>query len=114
MKSTVAYGTATNPSAGGSVAATGTLPSGRYTVVVTTRPTGTLTSGDLDNVQLQSGSTVIGTLLQSSTAGSATTSAPIDVEFLTAAAISVTAVANASGASAVYGAQIVATPQALF
>jgi hypothetical protein len=114
MKSTLAYGTATNPSAGGTVAATGTLPSGRYTVTVTTRPTGTLTSGDLDNVQLQVGATVIGTLLQDDTAGEAVTSAPITAEFITAAAISVTAVGNASSSSAVYGAQIVATPEALF
>jgi hypothetical protein len=114
MKSTLAYGTATNPSAGGTVAATGTLPSGRYTVVVTTRPTGTVQAGDLDNVQLQAGAAVIGTLLQNATAGSAVTSAPVTVEFTTAAAISVTAVANASQSSAVYGAQIVATPEALF
>lgn len=114
MKSTLAYGTATNPSAGGSVAATGTLPSGRYIVTVTTRPSGTIAAGDLDNVQLQSGATVIGTLLQTATAGVAVTSAPITVEFTTAATISVTAVGNASGSSAVYGAQIVATPEALF
>lgn len=114
MESTLAYGTATNPSASGAVAATGTLPSGRYIVVVTTRPTGTLTSGDLDNVQLQTGATVIGTLLQDDTAGEAVTSAPITVEFLTAGTISVTAVGDASSSDAVYGAQIVATPQALF
>lgn len=114
MSSTVAYGTATNPQLGDSVAATGTLPSGRYTVTVTTRPSGTIAAGDLDNVQLQAGATVIGTLLQASTADVGTTSAPIDVEFTTAGTISVTAVANASGSSAVYGAQIVATPQALF
>ena len=114
MSSTLAYGTATDPSAAGSVAATGSLPAGRYVVVVTTRPTGTLTSGDLDNVQLQVGSTVIGTLLQNDTAGSAVTSAPVTVEFTSASVISVTAVADASGVAAVYAAQIVATPQALF
>lgn len=114
MTSVVAYDTATDPSAGGTVAATGALTPGRYTVTVVTKPSGTLASGDADNVQLQAGSTVIGQLMQSGTAGTPTTNPAIEVEFTTAEAIKVTAVADASGSSAVYGALIVATAQALF
>lgn len=114
MSSTVKYATATDPSAGGAVAATASLTPGRYSVVVVTKPSGTVASGDADNVELKVGSTVVGTLMQSATADTATTNPPVEVEFTVASAISVAAVANASGASAVYGALIVATPLALW
>jgi len=111
----VVYGSATDPAEGASVASTGTLPAGRYRVTVTTVTTGTVAAGDLNNVQLQVGSTVVGTLLQVATAGSNFTNSPIEVNVpVGGAAISVTAVADASGDSAVYNAQIVVHTEAVF
>lgn len=110
MSTVIAYSTATNPGAGAAVVTTGSVGGGKYTVVVTTNPTGTIAAGDLNNVQLQVGATVIGRLLMPATAGTVTASPPIVVDVPQAgAAISVNAVGAASGASAVYGAQIVAT-----
>ena len=111
MSSVIAYNTATNPAGGGQVVATATLNGpAKYTVTVTTNPTGTIAAGDLNNVQLQVGATVIGRLLMAATAGSTWTNPPVVVDVPGAgAAISVNATGAASGASAVYGAQIVAT-----
>lgn len=115
MTSTVVFAKATNPSAGGSVAATGNLSdlgltSNRWRVVVTTNLTGTIAAGDLNNMQLQVGATVIGPLAVNPTANTYTQNPPIEVDVPDQTAVSVTAIGNASGASAVYGAQIVATP----
>ena len=110
MSSVVAVGSATNPAGGGQVATTGTVGGGKYTVTVVTNPTGTIAAGDLNNMQLQVGATVIGKLLVVATAGSTTASPPVVVDVPQAgAAITVNAVGAASGASAVYNAQIVAT-----
>lgn len=108
MTATVAYGTATNPQAGGTVASTGTLAAGRYGVAVTTNLGGTVTTVDANNMQLMCGGTV-GTLMVNPTINTYQANADIEVD-VPATLLAVTAVANASSSSAIYRAQIVATP----
>lgn len=110
MSSVVAFNTATNPTAGTAVASTGNLGPGKYTVTVTTQLSGTTAAGDLNNLQLQVGATVVGTLLTViPTATGAQLCPPVVVDVPAATAITVNAIGNASGASVVYKAQIVAT-----
>lgn len=100
-------GSAADPAANAVVVATASLPAGRYQVQAATACTGTVAAGDLNNVQLQVGATVIGPLLQSPTANILLQNLPIIVNVPSAgAAISVTAVANASGGSVTYNAQL--------
>lgn len=108
MTDVLVSNSATNPLAGGTIAATASLPAGRYMVAVATAPTGTLVgAGDLNNVQLQVGAVVIGTLLMAATAGVLWPNMPVEVSVpVGGATISVTAVGNASGVSAVYNAQL--------
>lgn len=108
MSSTISYATATNPAAAGAVATTGALGPGKYVVTVTTNLTGTIQAGDLNNMQLQVGATVIGRLLAAATAGLNTANPPVTVDVPAGTAITVNAVGNASNVAAVYGAQIVA------
>ena len=54
---------ATAPAGGTALTTTGTLSAGMYGVTVTTFLSGTTAAGDLNNMQLQVGATVIGPLL---------------------------------------------------
>lgn len=101
----------TNPSAAAAVATTGTLGQGKYVVVVTTILGGTTAAADLNNMQLQVGTTVIGPLLTVvPTATGYQLNPPVTVDVPGAgAAITVNAIGNASGASVTYRAQILAT-----
>jgi hypothetical protein len=110
----VVYGSATDPSTGGAVVATSSLAGGRYNAIAVTMPTGTVAAGDLNNVQLQVGATVVGNLIMIPTANTTFTNPSIEVSVPAAgAAISVNAVAGASGASAVYNALLVVKTAAL-
>lgn len=102
-------GSAVNPTAGTAVVATSSLPAGRYEVSAATACTGTVAAGDLNNVQLQVGATVIGPLLQSATANILWQNQKVIVPVpVGGATISVNAVGNASGVSVTYNAQLVA------
>lgn len=111
MSSVLVTGSQANPTAGTAVATTGTVGPGKYVVTATTQLSGTTAAGDLNNMQLQVGATVIGPLLTVvPTATGSQPNPPVTVDVPQAgAAITVNAVANASGASVVYKAQIVAT-----
>lgn len=113
--SIVKYGTKTNPQAGDTVVNTGKLTAGRYRIQVLTKGTGTIAAGDTDNVQLldASGGTVT-VLMASKTADLAINNPEIWLNVATAGTVSVVAVANGSGTAAIYGAMIVATPEALY
>lgn len=113
--SIVKYGTKANAQAGDVVVGSGKLSAGRYRIVVVTKPSGTIAAADADNVQLlnPSGGTV-SVLMMSKTADSPTVLPEIVMEFYTAGTVNVVAVANAAGTAAVYGAMIVATPEALY
>lgn len=113
--SVVKYGTKTNAQAGDVVVGSGKLTAGRYKIQVLAKLTGTIAAGDTDNIQLldTSGGTV-SVLMASKTADLSVLSPEIWTEFHTAGTINVVAVANASGTAAIYGAMIVATPEALY
>jgi|SRR5271170_253001 len=100
---------ATNPLAAAAIVTTASLPAGRYEVLAATACTGTVAAGDLNNVQLQVGETVIGTLLQAPVANTLWPNQKVTVSVpVGGAAISVNAIANASGALVTYNAQLVA------
>lgn len=111
----VKYGKLTNPQAGGTVVNSGPLVAGRYRVSIATKPSGTLTSADANNVQLldASGGTV-GVLQMSATADFYTPNPDVVINVTAGGTISVVAAGNGSGASAVYGAVLVCEPEALY
>jgi hypothetical protein len=110
MSSTVYYGTATNPSGGAAIATSGSLSAGKYVVTASTQLTGTVAAGDLNNMQLQVGATVVGKLLTVIPVATGNqVNPPVTVDVPASTAVTVNAVGAASGVSAVYAAQIVAT-----
>lgn len=115
MQSIVKYGSKTNPQAGDTIVSSGNLTAGKYRVVVATRPTGTIAAGDADNVQLlnPSGGT-LSVFMMNATAGSQLVSPEVRMEFTTGGTVALVAVANASGVAAVYNAQLILTPEALY
>ena len=114
MGDLTAYSHATNPSAGGTVVTTGALTAGRYQVTAFAAPTGTLTSADAHNIQLQVGASTISTLLMTPTAGAVTTNPLVEVNVPASTAVLVTAAGNSSGTAATYGALMVLHPVALY
>lgn len=115
MSTTVKYGTKTNPQAGDTVVSAGGLTAGRYRVIVQTLMSGTIAAGDVNNVQLigSDGGTV-SVLLTAGAANVAISSPTINLSVSSGGTIAVKAVANASGTGAIYGAVLVADPDALF
>jgi hypothetical protein len=110
----VTHTTGVAPLAGATVATTAALEAGVYTVTVVTVPIATVVAAtDMNNVQLQVGATVLGTLTMAGTANVQWQNAPVKVNVPSATAILVTAVANASVA-AVYTAQLVVSPIELY
>ncbi len=109
MTDVLVAGSVTNPAAAAAIATTASLGAGRYLVAVATAPTGTLVgAGDLNNIQLQVGAVVVGPLLMAATAGVLWPNLPVEVSVpIGGATVSVTAIGNASGVSAVYNAQLV-------
>lgn len=100
-------GSKANPQLGDTVVTTATLPAGRYKVSAATACTGTVAAGDLNNVQLVVGSTVIGTLLQSATVDVLWPNLPVVVPVPDGGAvIKITAVANGSGSLVTYNGQL--------
>ncbi len=96
-----------NPQLGDTIVTTASLPYGRYRVQAATAPTGTVAAGDLNNVQLQVGATVIGTLLQAATANILWQNQAVVVNVPVAgAAILITAVANSSVGAPTYNGQL--------
>lgn len=114
--SIVAYGKQANPTAGTAIASATGLAAGRYSVVVTTDMNGTLVgTTDDNNIQLTVGSTIIGQLIADGYNAYPLVNTAIKVSVPSAnGTIAVKAINNASGASAVYAAEIVATPEAFF
>jgi len=112
--STSAFGTVPAAvGAGTTIATTGTLPPGTYTVYVNISTSGTVTTADANNMQLLIGATVIGTLMNSNSgANTPFPNGPFVVIVPAAgAAILVKSVGAGSG-TATYNADIIATPQA--
>lgn len=105
-------GSATNPGAGANVVATATLPPGVYEVRLRIVLAGTLAAADRNNLKLIHGSTLVTNLINTPVADA------IQDYFLPRVTVgsggvgevlAVAAIGAASGASAVYHAQIIAT-----
>lgn len=109
----IAEGSAADPAAGTTVAATGTLPAGAYTVIVYETLIGTVSFADAANLQLLVGSTVIGTLVYPGASENPTPpKGPYTVVVPAGgAAISVKTIGAGSG-TATYVVEIGATPVA--
>lgn len=108
--STVVYGNLTVTSAGQQIVATPALPPGQYSVVASIDLGGTPTASDANNVQLQVGATVVGTLLNSSSSGVIVPNPPIIVTVPAGGAvISADSITGGSGTAA-YRVQLAVTP----
>jgi hypothetical protein len=109
--STMAYGTASDPAAGTTVAVTPALPAGSYQVTVTTLMNGTVTVADVNNTQLLVGATVVGTLMNGDvTETDYWNPSPIIVIVPAGGAAISTKTIGAGSGTATYNQQIVATP----
>lgn len=111
----VKRGTLSNPQAGGIVVSSGPLVAGRYRILVLTKPSGTVTSADANNVQLldSSGGTV-SVMQMSATTDSSTLNPEIWLNVGSGGTVSVVAVGSGSGTAAVYGALLAIQPEALY
>lgn len=106
-------GQVTNPTAGTAIVTLASVPAGQYQASVFADFNGTLAAGDLDNMQFQVGATVIRQLAANITSAGSAENAFVN-SIITVppggATLSVNAIANASGATAGYRAQIILTP----
>lgn len=104
--SVMAYASVATPAAGAAVASTGALAAGVYQVSVNVNLQGAPAASDINNLQLQVGATVIGTLKVANAAGSHIQNPLITVQVPAGAAITANAIVLGVGT---YDVQIVAT-----
>lgn len=103
------FGSATDPAAGGAVSGTLTLQPGSWQLSGQAYLSGTVTSADATNMQVNVGAAALIPVVYPGTAG-VLTSYSAQITLTTATTVGVVATAAASGASAVYNASIQAIP----
>lgn len=108
------YGTKLNPTAGQSIVALGPLTAGRYRVVAATAVWGTVGATDANNMALVNGAGTVSVLMTSGTGRQMFANPSMLLDVASGGTLSVVAVGNSSAGGVNYGAQITATPDALY
>ena len=114
MSDLVYYGSGTAGfGAGQAVVSSGAITAGIYRATVVTSLTGTVTSVDANNLNLQVNATSIGALVQTPVVNTAYTNPTISIDVPASGTVTVST-AGTPSATAVYHAQLILSPIALY